>query len=63
MVRQTKGEPDLGILYDFRFASSRTGFSSTVFLTNLFLIPDTEHALSALPKEVFDTPEEIVAAG
>lgn len=32
-------------------------------LTNLFLLPRTEAELLALPKEIFDTAEEIGAAG
>lgn len=63
LVRRSVGEPDLGILYDFRHSSGRTGFSSTVFITNLFLIPASEKALLELPREVFDTAEEVVAAG
>jgi hypothetical protein len=35
------------------------GFSSTVFRTNLLLIPSQTEALLALPKEVFDTLEEL----
>lgn len=41
----------------------RAGFSATVVLTNLFLMPATEEEFFALPKEVFDTPEEVAAAG
>jgi hypothetical protein len=34
-----------------------------VFLCNVFLLPHSEEELLALPREVFDTPEEIAAAG
>jgi hypothetical protein len=61
--RHPGGATDYGVLYDFRNTSGRLGFSSTVFLTNLFLAPDTEEAFLALPKETFDTPEELLGAG
>ena len=37
----------VGVLYDFVHTSGRLGYSSTVFLTNLFLLPDTEEAFLA----------------
>ena len=61
--RKPHDEEDLGILYDFAHTSGRTGFGSTVFLTNIVFVPDTEEELLALPKEVFDTFEEVRAAG
>jgi hypothetical protein len=39
------------------------GYSATVFLTNLFILPATEEAFLKLPKESFDTAEEMAAAG
>jgi hypothetical protein len=57
------GDKDLGVLYDFAHTSGRTGFQCTVFLCNLFLLPPTEDGLLALPREVFDTFEEVSAAG
>jgi hypothetical protein len=57
------GDPDLGVLYDFAHTSGRTGFGSTVFVANFFLLPDSEEELLALPKEIFDTFEEMAAAG
>jgi hypothetical protein len=57
------GEVECGVLYDCWTVARRGGFSATVFLTNLFLMPRTEEAFLALPKETFDTPEEIAAAG
>ena len=59
LIRIKSNEMDLGILYDFAHTSGRTGFGSTVILCNLFFLPDTEEELLALPKEVFDTAEEI----
>ena len=46
-----------------RGTSGPYGFSATVFLTNLFLLPKTLDEFLALPKEVFDTAEEVGAAG
>jgi hypothetical protein len=57
------GEMNLGVLYDFAHTSQRTGYTCTVFLCNIFFLPETEEALLALPKEVFDTFEEMSAAG
>jgi hypothetical protein len=34
-----------------------------VFLCNLFLLPRTLEEFIALPKEVYDTPEEVYDAG
>jgi hypothetical protein len=64
VVRHRPGEePDFGVLCDLRSVSGRCGFSSTVFLVNFFRLPRTEEALLALPREVFDSPEEMSAAG
>jgi hypothetical protein len=61
--RHADREMDYGVLFDAMHATGRTGFSSTVFLTNLFLMPETEAEFLALPKETFDSPEEMAAAG
>jgi hypothetical protein len=61
--RKLDGSMDVGILYDFAHTSGRTGYGSTVFLCNVVFVPDTEEQLLALPKEVFDTFEEVSAAG
>lgn len=57
------GDPDLGVLYDAWGISNRTGFSATVFLQNLLLLPATETELLAGPREVFDSLEELLDAG
>jgi hypothetical protein len=54
---------ELGVLYDARRASGRYGFSATVWVTNLFLLPPTEEALLALPRHVYDTADEMIDAG
>ena len=61
--RHAGGATDCGLLYDFRGTGGPTGFSSTVFVGNLFLLPPTLEELLALPKETFDTFEELLAAG
>lgn len=61
--RHESGEMDYGVLYDALHATGRTGYSSSVMLANFFLLPETEAALLALPKETFDTPEEMAEAG
>jgi hypothetical protein len=64
VVRRPPGaEEECGVLYDCWTVERRGGFRATVFLTNVFLLPKTEAEFLALPKEVFDTPEELVAAG
>jgi hypothetical protein len=50
-------------LVDLQSVTGRLGFRSTVFRSNLFLVPRTEAELLRLPREVYDTPEELIAAG
>jgi hypothetical protein len=61
--RHADGGMDFGVLYDAMHKTGRTGYSSTVFLCNYFLMPEMEGELLALPKEIFDTPEEMAEAG
>ena len=63
VVRRTSGDEELGVLFDAFGLCRLTGFSASVFLTNLFTLPPSLPELLALPKEVFDTPEELIAAG
>jgi hypothetical protein len=56
-------EPELGVLYDARHVSGTYGFSATVFRVNLFLLPPTKKELFASPKCVYDTLDELLAAG
>ncbi len=62
VVRRTKGQLELGVVFDSRSAGV-TGYSSTVFLTCLFLTPATWDEFLALPRETFDSAAELVAAG
>jgi hypothetical protein len=52
-----------GVLYDARNASGRYGYSATVFLANLYLVPATEAALFALPRCIYDTADELADDG
>ena len=61
--RHPDGTADYGVLYDCWTVARRGGYSATVILSNIFLLPPTEDRLLALPKEVFDTAEELAAAG
>jgi hypothetical protein len=57
------GDCELGLLYDACGASGTFGFSATVFLANLFVLPRAEAEFLPLPRCVYDTPEEIFEAG
>jgi hypothetical protein len=63
LVRRTRGEEELGVVYDALHAADIPGHTSTVYLTNLFTIPTTQAAFFALPHEAFDSPEEVLSAG
>jgi hypothetical protein len=52
-----------GVLFDALKACNVAGHSATVFIANYFLLPSDLAGFLALPKEVFDTPEEIFNAG
>jgi len=59
----TGEEPQLGVLYEAREVSGTYGFSATVFLVNLFMLPPTEAQLFGSPKCVYDTLDELLTAG
>jgi hypothetical protein len=64
LVRQRPGGgQELGVLFDALHACGLPGHSATVFLSNLIDIPPRVADLLALPKEVFDSPDEVAAAG
>ena len=65
VVRRTqqRDHEQLGVMYDAIGASGKYGFSSTVFLENLFLLPANEAEFLALPKCVYDTFDELAADG
>jgi hypothetical protein len=63
LVRRTRGREELGVMVDFRGTTGRTGFGAAVLLGNLFELPSGERELLALPREVYDSADEVVAAG
>ena len=63
VVRRRAGREELGVVFDFRGTTGRTGYSACVFRTNLFLAPADERLLLLLPREVYDSADEVVAAG
>jgi hypothetical protein len=64
VVRRKSGdEVECGVLYDCWTVAGRPGYSATVFLTNIFLMPATEEEFLTLPKEVLDSAEELAEAG
>ena len=62
VVRRTRGAEELGVVFDSR-AAGLTGFSATVFRTNLFLLPARFEQFLALPRDTFDSAEELIASG
>ena len=64
LVRRDRGAAqECGLLCDLMGLTGATGYSATVTICNLFLVPDRLDEFLALPKEVFDLPEEVYAAG
>ena len=57
------GDPELGVLFDLGGACGLYGHRCTVYLTNMLLLPQTLDEFLALPREVFDTIDDIAAAG
>ena len=62
VVRRTRGTEELGVVFDAR-AAVLTGFSATVIRTNLFLLPASFEQFLALPRDAFDSAEELIASG
>ncbi len=62
VIRRSRGYDELGVVFDAR-AARITGYSATVFLTNLFELPSKFVEFLALPKEVFDCVEELAESG
>ena len=65
VTRQAIDDPDkqLGVLFDARGLAGIYGYSSTVFLTNLFSMPRTTPRFLALPKYVYDSFDELASDG
>ena len=63
VVRRTAGVEELGLMYDVRHVTGRTGYSAAVWFCNVFELPPTEAEFLSLPREVFDSCEDVAAAG
>jgi hypothetical protein len=64
VVRRRPGcEDELGVLFDALNAGGPAGYACTVFFSNLFLLPPRLDQLLNLPRETFDTAEEVADAG
>jgi hypothetical protein len=64
VVRRRPGRPEeLGVVIDLWRACGLPGYSAAVTLANVFELPRAVADILALPKEVYDTAAEVVAAG
>src|SRR4051812_22007198 len=64
VVRRPPGAAaEYGVVVDLYHLAGLTGFGAAVFRTNLFTLPPTLAGLVAMPRETFDTVEELAAAG
>ena len=61
--RRPEGQIDYGVLFDSQGVCNITGYCCAVFLSNLFALPSRLDQFFALPKEVYDSFDEVVAAG
>src|SRR5262249_42555340 len=52
-----------GVLFDALHAEGMTGYSATVSLANIFLLPPTLGEFLRLPRETYDSAEEMYEAG
>jgi hypothetical protein len=62
VVRRTRGVEELGVVFDSR-AAGLTGFSATVFHSNLYLLPPTLARFLELPRDTYNSAEELIASG
>jgi hypothetical protein len=63
LMRRKEGqEEECGVLCDLMGMAQMPGYTATVFKSNLFFAPPHVNGILALPREVFDTPEEIYDA-
>jgi hypothetical protein len=60
----TRGR-QVGVMIDFFHWKNWeiTGYGATAFLVPFFMLPDTPAETVELPKEVFDTVEEMIESG
>ena len=63
VARRTGGGLECGLLCDLLGMADKPGLRATVFFCNLFQLPGRLEDFLELPREVFDTPEELFDAG
>ena len=65
LVRRHRGtdDPDCGLLCDLEGLLGLAGYRCTVHRCNLFCLPPRLQELLDMPRETFDTFEELLAAG
>ena len=64
IIRYLPGDDiDCGVMFDCCGLAGIYGYSATVFLCNLLTMPANQEEFLQLPKEVFDSVEEMIAAG
>jgi hypothetical protein len=63
VVRRTNGVQELGVMFDALSTCDVTGYSATVFLTNIYEMPSCLNQLLALQKEIYDTGDEVIQSG
>jgi hypothetical protein len=64
VVRRRPGcEEELGVVFDSLNAGGPAGYTCTVLFSNLYLLPHRLDQLLNLPRETFDTAEEVADAG
>lgn len=63
VIRRSAGTEELGVMADVLGLAGLTGFKATVFKVNLYSLPERLDEFLTLPKEVFDSSEELVASG
>jgi hypothetical protein len=63
VIRRQVEQVELGLLFDALAVCHLPGYRCTVFRANLFALPRRLEDFLSLPREVFDTFEELVAAG
>jgi hypothetical protein len=63
VVRRTNGVQELGVMFDAFSTCEVTGYSATVFICNMFQMPSCLDGLLTLPREVYDSGEEVIQSG
>ena len=61
--RRPPDDVECGLLFDAESVCGVNGYRCAVFATNLYTLPPGLDEFLALPKEVFDTFDEVYAAG